>query len=708
VGSSEGGAWRVCNSRALCGIGGLDELGRAGGEGNASRIADAGCGEEVLGLLFAEAMPVTRTSGRGVATTASMVVVTLVVIAVTGALACLWYRRRKARANVLDFRDTQITKMGPVLAVPSLSSFSGSNQGLIQGSPVTVRSSEQPTPFQEEPKPPMLMTNIDVSGIRLSIPIGKGAFATVYKASWVGKTVAVKILQHPPDQKTLPEKSLFEAQLGFTVMHANLVHTLGTQTKRCQDLGMITPRSSRPSSTSLDKPMSFAEDFVRGQSRASSDCFSDMADVLKAQGKEEYETWIVMEYCDQGSLQGAIQRGAFFDNAEKTNLRLVDILLTALDIARGMEHLHAMSIVHGDLKPRNVLMKTKKGDVRGYICKVGDFGFSRSVPDCHLTTATCGAVNYMPPELLAQGILTPSADVYSFGVLLWELLVGGNPYPSKTHNEIIVLVTSGRRPNVPSRVPAPCTDLLKRCWHQSRQARPTFTEISTTLKELLADPNMEWRPWRPPTSRGRPPRSSSQMVMGFSFENPLAPPAPLPSPLSSSVVSVLASPLASQGENPLLSPIRSSVASSIISPLPSPLPSPVPSSTASFMATSNPTTYRSEASDLPPPAPVPKGRPSGKDPLSPLQDFPPTPQDIQSGAPLACVTSDSMKNLFLKDLEMSAGQGMLPQFDDLLATVKICQRPRIPTGKKADAVEGSDGGKGSRQRPPVPQSCRKG
>lgn len=109
---------------------------------------------------------------------------------------------------------------------------------------------------------------------------------------------------------------------------------------------LSVPSCSRPSSTSFDKPMSFVEDY-HGQSRASSDCFSDMADVLKAQGKEEYETWIVMEYCDQGSLQGAIQRGAFFDDAEKTRPRMVDILLTALDIAKGMEHLHSMSIVHG-------------------------------------------------------------------------------------------------------------------------------------------------------------------------------------------------------------------------------------------------------------------------------------------------------------------------------------------------------------------------
>lgn len=267
--------------------------------------------------------------------------------------------------------------------------------------------------------------------------------------------------------------------------------------------------------------------------------------------------------------------------------------------------------------------------MRGYICKVGDFGFSRALLDTQLETASCGAVNYMPPELLAQGILTPAADVYSFGVLLWELLVGSNPYPSKTHNEIIVLVTSGRRPAVPARIPGQYVDLLQSCWDQSRQSRPTFTEICATLRDLLADPSMEWHPWRPPTSHGRPPRGASQNVTGFSFEKPRSPPDPLLSPASNSVVSPLASPLASPLETPLKSPLESpcesphsspleksplgspvadsSVGDSTVGPLPSPLPSPVASSVSSYVASSKAIANHSDSSGLQTPPPFPKG-----------------------------------------------------------------------------------------------------
>lgn len=91
--------------------------------------------------------------------------------------------------------------------------------------------------------------------------------------------------------------------------------------------------------------------------------------------------------------------------------------------------------------------------------------------------------------------------------------------------------------------------------------------------------------------------------------------------------------------------------------------------------------------------------------LSPLQDFAPTPLDVQAGGSMACVTSDSMKNLFLKDLEMSAGQGMLPQFDDLLATVKISRKPRVPTGKKTGPREGGEHIKDARARA-IPERWR--
>lgn len=104
---------------------------------------------------------------------------------------------------------------------------------------------------------------------------------------------------------------------------------------------------------------------------------------------------------------------------------IIHAVLTALDIASAMMYLHNIRIIHGDLKPENVLLKSDVADPRGFVCKVSDFGLSRFLAeDTHLETFTYGTITHMPPELLKGGILTPSADVYSFAVLIWELLTG--------------------------------------------------------------------------------------------------------------------------------------------------------------------------------------------------------------------------------------------------------------------------------------------
>ena len=97
-----------------------------------------------------------------------------------------------------------------------------------------------------------------------------------------------------------------------------------------------------------------------------------------------------------------------------------------------MNYLHSVRIIHGDLKTGNVLLKGDGSDPRGFICKVGDFGLSRFLAeDSHIETFTCGTVTHMPPELLKGGVLTSAADVYSFAILLWEVLAGRKAHHGK-------------------------------------------------------------------------------------------------------------------------------------------------------------------------------------------------------------------------------------------------------------------------------------
>lgn len=91
----------------------------------------------------------------------------------------------------------------------------------------------------------------------------------------------------------------------------------------------------------------------------------------------------------------------------------------------------------------------------------------------------------MPPELLSDGILTPATDIYSFGILLWEMVSGQSAYPKEEYSEIILEVVDGRRPIIPEDCPPSLALLMRDCWHQDYRLRPTFEEIAGRLDNIL-------------------------------------------------------------------------------------------------------------------------------------------------------------------------------------------------------------------------------
>ena len=118
------------------------------------------------------------------------------------------------------------------------------------------------------------------------------------------------------------------------------------------------------------------------------------------------KTSMVMELCDKGTLKGwREQSWQFADKADSQGYRL--ILRCLLDVARGMVYLHAMGMVHGDLKCDNLLLQSTKSDVRGFTVKIADLGHSRLKSDLlGVFTTTYGAPFYASPELLEKGELS--------------------------------------------------------------------------------------------------------------------------------------------------------------------------------------------------------------------------------------------------------------------------------------------------------------
>ncbi|GMH39410.1 hypothetical protein BSKO_07308 [Bryopsis sp. KO-2023] len=330
--------------------------------------------------------------------------------------------------------------------------------------------------FELKPYAPIKVDwlSVQLEDIELGPVVGRGSFSTVHLGGYEGIQIAVKILDH---EISALEPEPFEARLARKVSHPNIVRTLVSITR---ELGSCR---ADPASDLIGGSGDIETDVFSSESLASDD-FDDIEN--KAMNQTNctlFRTWIVMEYCDRGCLSAALRRKCFFDG----DSRKLYIVLTAIEIASAIKHLHDNGIVHGDVKPENVLLRTCAADPRGFVCKLADFGFSRQLNETdHVLTFTCGSVRAMPPELLKDGLLSTATDVYSFGMLLWEILACRPPYAGRTSQSIMVDVVEGLRPEIPAKWPAAVRELIRDCLKQDHEQRPNFSDILARLRVLEA------------------------------------------------------------------------------------------------------------------------------------------------------------------------------------------------------------------------------
>ncbi|CAD7703198.1 unnamed protein product [Ostreobium quekettii] len=173
-------------------------------------------------------------------------------------------------------------------------------------------------------------------------------------------------------------------------------------------------------------------------------------------------------------------------------LILDHVIKTCQDIARGMKYLHDNNIVHGDLKSSNVLLQSSVTDPRGYVAKVADFGLSQQMMSAktHITASrtSFGTVTHMPPEVLQQGHLSLAADIYSFGIIMWEMMSGEPPFQNMMQMEVMrKVVLERQRPEFPSWTPVKYRALVDKCWCYEASERIPFQEIYDCLTGLLPD-----------------------------------------------------------------------------------------------------------------------------------------------------------------------------------------------------------------------------
>ncbi|XP_024040736.1 serine/threonine-protein kinase STY46 isoform X4 [Citrus clementina] len=183
---------------------------------------------------------------------------------------------------------------------------------------------------------------------------------------------------------------------------------------------------------------------------------------------------IVTEYMPGGSL---------YDYLHKNHnvLKLSQLLRFAIDICKGMEYLHQRNIIHRDLKTANLLMDTHN------VVKVADFGVARFQNKGGVMTAETGTYRWMAPEVINHQPYDQKADVFSFAIVLWELVTAKVPYDSMTPLQAALGVRQGLRPDLPENAHPKLIDLMQRCWDAVPDNRPSFSEIKLELEVLLQE-----------------------------------------------------------------------------------------------------------------------------------------------------------------------------------------------------------------------------
>uniref|UniRef100_A0A646QDD7 Fibroblast growth factor receptor n=1 Tax=Hemiscolopendra marginata TaxID=943146 RepID=A0A646QDD7_9MYRI len=205
---------------------------------------------------------------------------------------------------------------------------------------------------------------------------------------------------------------------------------------------------------------------------------------------QEGPLYVVVEYAPHGNLRDYLRKHRPSSGYERAigdtrpeSLNLKELVSFSYQVARGMEYLASKHCIHRDLAARNVLVGTDK------VMKIADFGLARDVHNIDYYKKTTDGrlpVKWMAPEALFDRVYTNQSDVWSFGVLLWEIMtLGGTPYPSIPIERLFQLLKDGHRMEKPQNCPLDIYMLMRECWHPSPLQRPLFKDLVEDLDRIL-------------------------------------------------------------------------------------------------------------------------------------------------------------------------------------------------------------------------------
>lgn len=196
--------------------------------------------------------------------------------------------------------------------------------------------------------------------------------------------------------------------------------------------------------------------------------------LLEFIGFTENPPCLVTKYIKNGSLFDILH-----DPERRKTLTPLDMTAIAYGVSLGMQYIHSLNMIHRDLKPQNILIDENKIPV---IC---DFGTSRQIETS--MTGLCGTANYMAMEFLEGGKYDERVDVYSYGMVLWEMLTGEIPFDGKQTAQVIVMmmemVKNGENcVEIPPGTPQALGELILACCSQDPSQRPSFETITSMFR----------------------------------------------------------------------------------------------------------------------------------------------------------------------------------------------------------------------------------
>ncbi|XP_038816165.1 fibroblast growth factor receptor 2-like isoform X5 [Salvelinus namaycush] len=310
----------------------------------------------------------------------------------------------------------------------------------------TRRSSaghDDPIPEYDLPEDPRWEFSRD--RLTLGKPLGEGCFGQVVMAEALGIdkdkpkeaiTVAVKMLKDDATEKDLSDLVSEMEMMKMIGKHKNIINLLGACTQ--------------------DGPL-----------------------------------YVIVEYASKGNLREnlrarrppGMEYSYDINRCSDEQLAFKDLVSCTYQVARGMEYLASQKCIHRDLAARNVLVTESN------FMKIADFGLARDVHNIDYYKKTTNGrlpVKWMAPEALFDRVYTHQSDVWSFGVLMWEIFtLGGSPYPGIPVEELFKLLKEGHRMDKPGNCTNELYMMMKDCWHAISSHRPTFKQLVEDLDRIL-------------------------------------------------------------------------------------------------------------------------------------------------------------------------------------------------------------------------------